>query len=431
MNCEESKELLVAYVEGLLEDSEKQAVAEHLKDCSACQAELQELTGLHDRLVTNGKALAQSNLEKDVMNQVIREQNVRLKATTRASDALKIRRKIMKSPVTRIAAVAAVIIVAALGINSIMAPSVTWAQVIEPILNARTIVFDLILGSDDSGMAQHEIFVGSRIRRTMSNMPNMTMIIDTDNEKLLALDTEGKTAAYADISGELGERHRSFIKFVRQIITQLQEGQVEKLGERVIDGQKAIGFTGKGQNEAVTIWADAETALPIRIEAQIGQEFSFIMKNFEFDADVDESLVSMDVPEGYTLDKAELDLGNASEEDLIESLRIWAEIIGDGTFPEAIGTQSAMAQMPVLVQKVAAMQVSEEKGSEIGMSFAKGMLFHQTLEGQGQWTYAGADVKLGDANTAIFWYQPQGSATYRVIYGDLSVKDVAPENLPK
>jgi hypothetical protein len=431
MNCEESKELLVAYFEGLLEDSEQQAVEEHLKDCPACQAELQELKGLHDRLVTNGKALAQSNLEKDVMNQVIREQNVRLKATARATQALKIRRKIMRSPVTRIAAAAAVIIVAALGINSIMAPSVTWAQVIEPILNAKTIVFDLILGADDSGMAQHEIFVGSRIRRTMSNMPNMTMIIDTDNEKLLALDTAGKTAAYADISGDLGERHRSFIRFVRQIIGQLQDGQVEQLGEQLIDGQKAIGFTGKGQNEAVTIWADPETALPIRIEAQIGQEFSFIMKNFEFDADVDESLVSMDVPKGYTLDKAELNLGNASEEDFVKSLRIWAEIIGDGTFPESIGTQSAMAQMPVLIQKVTAMQVSEEKGTELGMSFAKGMLFHQTLESQGAWNYAGAGVKLGDANTAIFWYQPKGSATYRVIYGDLSVKDVAAENLPK
>ncbi|TSA54762.1 MAG: hypothetical protein D4R45_03515 [Planctomycetaceae bacterium] len=431
MNCEESKELLVAYVEGLLEDSEQQAVEEHLKDCSSCQAELQELTGLHDRLVTNGKALAQSNLEKDVMNQVIREQNVRLKVTSRATEALKIRRTIMRSPVTRIAAVAAVIIVAAIGINYIMAPSVTWAQVIEPILNARTIVFDLIIGSEDSGMVQHEIFAGSRIRRTMSNMPNMTMIIDTDNEKLLALDTEGKTATYADISGELGDRHRSFIKFVRQIITQLQEGQVKELGEKVIDGRKAIGFVGKGQNEAVTIWADPETALPIRIEAQLGQEFAFTMKNFEFDADVDESLVSMDVPDGYTLEKTNIDLGNSNEEDFIESLRIWAEIIGDGTFPEAIGTEATMKQMPLLVQKVTAMQVSEEKGTQIGMSFAKGMLFHQTLETQGQWKYTGAGVKLGDASKAIFWYQPQGSATYRVIYGDLSVKDVAPEDLPK
>jgi hypothetical protein len=431
MKCTETKELLVAYVEGLLEDCEKQAVSEHLKDCSACQDELKELTGLHDRLVTNGKALAQSNLEKDVMNQVIREQNTRLKAATRATEALKIRRTIMKSPITRIAAVAAIIVVAALGINYFMAPSVTWAQVIEPILNAKTVIFDLILGDEDTGIVSHEIVVGSRMRRTMSNMPNITMVIDTDSAKLLALDTEGKTAAYADIAGELGDRHRSFINFVRQIISQLQEGQVEQLGEQVIDGQKAVVFVGKGRNEAVTIWADPQTALPIRIEAQIGQELSFTMKNFEFDADVDESLVSMDVPDGYTLEKTNMELGNSTEEDFIESLRIWAEIIGDGTFPDAIGTQNAMAQMPVLVQKVSVMQLSEEEGSQIGMSFAKGMLFHQTLESQGPWTYAGAGVKLGDASKAIFWYQPQGSDTYRVIYGDLSVKDVAPEDLPK
>ena len=431
MNCTKYKKLLVAYIEGLLDESHKKTVAEHLKDCPACRAEAKVLKGLHDRLVQNGRALAQSDLENDVMNQIVREQNVRLKAATRATDALKIRRTIMKSPVTRIAAVAAVIIVAAIGINYIMAPSVTWAQVIEPILNARTVIFDLILGTDDTGITSHEIVVGSRMRRTMSNMPNMTMIIDTDNAKLLALDTETKTAAYADIAGDLGDRHRSFIKFVRQIITQLQEGQVEQLGERVIDGQKAVGFVGKGQNEAVMIWADPETALPIRIEAQIGQEFSFAMKNFEFNADVDESLVSMEVPDGYTLEKTDLDLGNATEEDFIESLRIWAEIIGDGTFPEAIGTEATMKQMPLLVQKVTAMQVSEEKGTEIGMSFAKGMLFHQTLESQGQWTYAGVGVKLGDADKAIFWYQPKDSPKRRVIYGDLSVKDVAPEELPK
>jgi hypothetical protein len=431
MKCTETKELLVAYVEGLLEESEKQAVAEHLKDCPACQAELTELTGLHDRLVTNGKALAQSSLEKDVMNQVIREQNIRLKAAARATEALKIRRKIMKSPMTKIAIAAAVIIIAVLiGINPFRS-NVTWAQVIKPILNARTIIFDLILGTDDTGITSHEIVVGSRIRRTMSNMPNMTMVIDLDSAKLLALDTEAKTAIYSDIAGDLGDRTRNYIKFVRQIIRQLQDGQVEQLGEQVIDGQKVVGFVGRGQNEEVRIWADPHTALPIRIEAQIGQEFSFIMKNFEFNTDIDESLVSMDVPDGYTLQKNDIALGNATETDFIESLRIWAEIICDGTFPDAIGTENAMKQMPLLVQKVSAMQVSEEKGTQIGMSFAKGMLFHQKLESQGQWHYAGAGVKLGDAKKPVFWYRPQGSATYRVIYGDLSVKDVAPEDLPK
>jgi len=436
MNCAELKELLVAYVEGLLEESQQQAVAEHLRGCRSCQAELKELADLHDRLVTNGKALAQSNLEKDVMNQVIREQNTRLKAAERTSvggprPTLQTRRTIMKSPITKIAAAAAIIIVAAIGINYIMAPSVTWAQVIEPILNAKTLIFDVIIGSDESGMTMHEIVVDSRIRRVMSNMPNMTMIIDLDNAKLLALDTEAKTAIYTDIEGDLGDRTRSYIKFVRQIIAQLQEGQVQDLGEQTIDGQKAIGFVGRGQNEEVTIWADPQTALPIRIEAKIGQEFSFIMKNFQFDAPVDESLISMDVPEGYTLQKTNIDLGNATEEDFVESLRIWAEIIGDGTFPQAIGPEHAMKVMPTLIQKLTAMQVTEEKGTQIGMGFGKGMLFHQILESQGQWKYAGAGVKLGDANTAIFWYQTKGSQIWRVIYGDLSVKDVAAENLPK
>ena len=120
-----------------------------------------------------------------------------------------------------------------------------------------------------------------------------------------------------------------------------------------------------------------------------------------------------------------------TEQDFIEILRIWAEVMRDGTFPEAIGTENAMKQMPVLVQKVTQMQVSEEKGTEIGMSFARGMLFHQTVNDQGPWHYAGAGVKLGDADKAIFRYQPKDSETWRVIYGDLSVKDVATEDLPE
>ena len=431
MNCEKCKELLVAYVEGLLEEPGNRSVAEHLKDCPSCRSQAEQMKDLQHRLIRNGKALTQSDLEDNVMNRIVREQNVRLKAAAGATEALKTRRTIMRSPMTRIAVAAALILVAALGISYIMAPSVTWAQIIEPILNAKTVAFDLIIGSEDSGMTMHDIVVGSRIRRTMSNIPNMNMVIDLDNAKMLGLDTVGKTAVYTDIAGDLGDRTRSYIEFVRQVITQLQEGQVRELGEQTIDGQKAIVFVGKGHNEQVTIWADPKTACPIRIEAKIGQEFSFVMKNFQFDTAVDESLLSMDVPEGYAQQKNEISLGNASEADFVESLRIWAEIIGDGTFPQAIGTEATMQQMPTLVQKVAAMQVSEEEGTKIGMSFAKGMLFHQILESQGQWTYTGAGVKLGDASKAIFWYQPQGSATYRVIYGDLSVKDVAAQDLPK
>jgi len=58
------------------------------------------------------------------------------------------------------------------------------------------------------------------------------------------------------------------------------------------------------------------------------------------------------------------------------------------------------------------------------------MMFVMKLPAE-SWRYAGENVKFGDAQTPVFWYQPAGSQMYRVIYGDLSVKDVAPEHLPK
>jgi hypothetical protein len=62
------------------------------------------------------------------------------------------------------------------------------------------------------------------------------------------------------------------------------------------------------------------------------------------------------------------------------------------------------------------------------MTLGKGMLFHMGLKDR---HYAGSGVKLGEADKAIFWYLPDGAGTYRVIYGDLSVKDVAEADLPK
>ncbi|MBL7188646.1 MAG: zf-HC2 domain-containing protein [Phycisphaerae bacterium] len=429
MNCTECKELLVAHIEGLLDASQEQAVAEHLKDCSACKAEAETLRGLQGRLAKNGQSVAQGDLENDVMNLIVREQKVRLKAAEKAAEGLKLRRIIMKSRYAKVAAAAVIIIAVVIGL--IPGNNVTFADVVKPILNAKTVILDMIIGADESGPTMHEIVVGSRIRRTMSNLPTLTQILDLDSGKMLVLESEGKTAGIVDISGTVQEGTKNYVEFLRQVIRQVQEGQVEKLGEQVIDGQKAIGFKGKGQNEEVTIWADAETCHPIRIELQVGSA-SVVMKNFEFDTVVDDALVSMDTPNGYTMQAQQFDLSGATEEDFVELLRIiWAEIIRDGTFPGAVSSEHIMKAMPVLVQKLTEMQLSEEEGTETGLKVGRGMLFHQSIDSQGNWHYAGANVKLGDADTAIFWYLPQGSQTYRVIYGDLTVKDVAEADLPK
>ena len=425
MNCAECKEILVAYLEDLLAEPQKQAVTEHLKDCHLCQAEVKQLTKLQERLVSNGKAAAQSDLENEVLNRIVREQNVRLKAANKAGAGLKLRRLIMRSSITRVAVAAAVLVVAALGVNYMMAPSVTFADVVKPILNARTLIFDMIVGDEETGPVIHDIIVDQRIRRVISTQQHLVNIIDTENAKMCSLHTEGKIAVYSDIQGSLQEGTRDLVAFLREIITDVQDNpgfKAKELGEKEIDGQKVVGFSANG----FTIWADAETALPVRIEVQ--SPLSAVFKNFQFDVPVEESLVSMDVPDGYTEQKKVFDMTTSTEQDLVECLRIWAELLLDGNFPEAIGMEEIMNQLPQIEAKLGESVASAEEGTQKGMTLGKGMLFVMGLKDH---HYAGNGVKVGEADKAIFWYLPEGADTYRVIYGDLSVKDVTPENLPK
>lgn len=344
-------------------------------------------------------------------------------------------RIIMKNPIAKLAVAAVVVAAVFIGVHFIGNPfgtTVTFAQVIKPILNARTVVLDFIAGKEEeSGPVIHDIIVGNKIRRTLSNMETI-MIIDLDNARMLTLDPKTKGAAYVDIQGPLQEGTKNLIDFVRKTITNLKDLPVQELGYQNIDGRKAIGFQACGPNEKVTIWADPKTAQPIRIELLLAQKSLYILKNIEFDVQVDESLVSMEVPAGYALSKTEVNLRDFTEQDFIEGLRMWAELLLNGNFPESISVEDYLKLTPLVGEKISQLNVSDEEGTRLGMSFGRGMIFFQQLDPYGiDWHYAGKSVKLGDANKAIFWYRPKDSKTYRVIYGDLHVKDVAPENLPK
>lgn len=59
------------------------------------------------------------------------------------------------------------------------------------------------------------------------------------------------------------------------------------------------------------------------------------------------------------------------------------------------------------------------------------LLFVAKLPKESNWRYAGNGVKVNTPDKAIFWYRPTGSQTYRVIYADLTVRDVAEDQLPK
>lgn len=340
---------------------------------------------------------------------------------------------IMTSRMTKLAAAAVIILVAFFGVSQFLGGTVTFADVIQPILNARTVVLDFIVGDEANGPVIHDVVVDSRIRRTFSNMATV-LIIDLDSARMLTLDPEGKGAVYVDIQGPLREGTRNYIELVRDIVVKLEDDPnipVQKLGQQEIEGRKAVGFHVSDQNIELTIWADSKTALPIRIELLQGRTRT-IIKNIEFDVPLDDRLVSMDVPTGYTLHEEEMDMSEFNEQDFIVVLRVWAEHLLGGKFPDSLGLEDLMKLAPMMGEKIDQLDISDEQKVQLGMSFGRGVLFIQQLIAKGaDWHYAGGGVKLGDASKAIFWYQPKDSETYRVIYGDLHVEDVEADKLPK
>jgi outer membrane lipoprotein-sorting protein len=347
-------------------------------------------------------------------------------------------RTIMRSPITKIAAAAVIIVslIVASHFLGVSTESVAWADVVRPILTANTVVFNVISAEGENVPITKVMNMGTQSIRSEVLSPDgktvqVIVIADLDTSRMLTLNPKQKIAALIDLK-DLPEKPENFVEIMRNMITELQNDPnvlVESLGEKEIDGHIAQGFRATGPDGEMTVWADSQTNLPIRME-QKWRQIHYEFTDFEFDVVLDESLFSMDIPEGYsTMPKAMLSLTGGTEQDLVETLRVWAEVIRDGVFPKDFSTQAFMEDVPK-IRKLASQQSQEQK-LEDSSKFARGWFFFRFLKPENDWHYVGKDVKFGDADSPVCWYRPTGSATYRVIYGDLSVKDVAPENLPK
>jgi hypothetical protein len=344
-------------------------------------------------------------------------------------------RIIMKSPITKLAAAAVIMIAAIIGLNFlgvIGKGGAAWADVIRPIFAAKNAKFEMIIGQEGTGAVITDMVKGSRIHRTLAGLNQTSEIIDLETSKVLTLDTDKKTAVYIDLKNL--PQIPNYLEHLRNVISKLENTpgfEVRKLGKKIFDGRETAGFLATCPGVEVTIWADAQTACPVRIE-QKENNLTIICKNFQFDIPMDDSLFSMEIPQDYKEQKMSLDLTGSTEEDFIAGLRFLAEM-GDGAFPEDVSIEYFVNNAVSIGKKIDALKISDDEKMKEGEKLAKFVTFIRSfnVKNEGQWHYAGSGVKIGDAAKAIFWYKPKDSNNYRVIYGDLSVKEVAPEDLPK
>jgi len=395
-----------------------------------------------ERLLNDMNVTPDPEQDEQVLKAVLAAQ-VETRQHTPASMKPGVWRMIMHSKTSKIAA-AAVIIIATLSTMHFCGSSIegmAWADVVQPLLTAQTIVFNVrSLEGENLPIARIMSIGTQRVRSEIeiSSADGKTVkviaICDFDTSQMLTLNPKQKIAAIIDIKG-LPEKPENFVEIMRNMITELQHDpnvSIESLGEKEIDGRMAQGLRATdSEGNELMIWADSQSSVPIRMELKWRQTHSEFT-DFEFDVVLNESLFSMDIPEGYsTMSKSILSflpLTGGTEQDLVETLRSWAEEIRNGVFPEDFSPQAFIDDTPKLRKHIA--QGKKEGTDEGPWKFARGWFFCRLLKPENDWHYVGKDVKFGDADSPVCWYRPTGSETYRVIYGDLSIKDVAPENLP-
>ena len=228
------------------------------------------------------------------------------------------------------------------------------------------------------------------------------------------------------------------------------------MGLQTIDGKEVKGFRVKDGSYSATYWVDPKSGHPIKVEIESkipdftnpegkGEKtMEMVMSDFQFDVPLDESFFSLTPPEGYKLlPQMNMDFSNASEKDVIEFLRRYADL-DNGALPDSLVGQSAIMKviLGLMSQKEQKKETETEKKEtlsemdEMMNEISKKLSEASSICGRmsaflgenAGWKYAGKGVKLGDAQTPVFWYVPKDSKEGRVIYGDLSAATCRPIN---
>ena len=349
----------------------------------------------------------------------------------------------MKSPITKIAAAAVIIIAVLIGILQLGGSTPAFADVVRPLLTARTATFKMTIDMEDSPRTTIDgmFMEPGRMRQEMPY--GGAMIIDQQQGTMVTLIPPEKKAIILEMENVSEEQKGKANMFhnIRDLIQKANDESVEFIGKREIDGINAIGYHIGNPNMEMTIWANAKTLLPVQIEYSMGKmmgaEGTVTMHNFVFDVELDESL--FEIPDGYGTQTIPYDTSAPEEEDFIQALRLCSEAT-DGKFPSELNYKAIISEFYMVKMEKMGIDTKQspdmsdpkfQELMEIWTKVVRGISFALRLPPESDWNYAGKDAKFGDAGTPIFWYRPQGSDTYRVIDGDLSVKDIAQENLPK
>jgi outer membrane lipoprotein-sorting protein len=341
-------------------------------------------------------------------------------------------RAIMQSRITKLAA-AAVIAITGLVCIQFLTGTSAYAQVVQELRNARTVVYTLITQTNqgNSETVKTDMAYKEPGHLRTSTVDGYVAVVDGTSGRMISivpgggytlgeiknLDKTGTQGPFASI----------------EAMKNLPAKADENLGAKEIDGIDCDGYRVTQGDLTTTVWLDTKTGDLVQVEQKYTSApgMNRIIKNIKFDVVLDDSLFSLTPPEGYKPMGVEMksDAAIETEETFVTWLRWWANGNTDDTFPPMVaGTEIAKVCMDMARQ--GKLKDSRWDKADTQLMF-NALLFVARQPADSNWRYMGENVKFGTPDKPIFWYRPAGSENYRVIYADLTVHEMAEDQLPK
>lgn len=318
-------------------------------------------------------------------------------------------------------------------LSSVNTPALALDVLIEKFMKAKTARYDTIVTVEGQPPLKMK---GLYLEPTHMREENdgYINISDWAARKKIGLDPKTKRATVFNLKNlpdemKNGMQEGNWFEGIRQMLraaTTDPNATVTSLGEKQLDGRRVAGIRFEIPGTPMTMWADPVTQLPVRIESTSAgpPQSEVVMTNFEFNIELDKSLFSVEIPEGYTVTGVDVDLSPPSESELITALRMCSEV-SNGEFPTGFDAFSIGKYAATYIHKKG---LDVEKGAtseqlQETIKIARGFQFVLMLPKEADAHYAGAGTRQGDAERAILWFKPIGLEKYRVIYADLSVRE--------
>lgn len=466
-NCEYYRKQIADSISSDLTSSDQTDLEEHLVRCSECKDYKNSLVQ-DERLL-----LGYVNHFEAAISEVKTAALESLKENPKVSDeeSVPLWRNLMK---LKYAAGLVIIVAAILAIGhfsgAFRGSTPAIAKVLEEISKKKDVSYRILYQVEGIAPFETRDYSNSKgIQRKEYLEIGSVTIQDRTGGKQFHLDNK---CNMAKLTHKVGKPQKEGLSNHLEWVQALHKRSAKYVGIEKVDSKEAYLFINEEDiYYVIRIWVDPATDLPIkaqfvsipnpyidiisprislrkfdfgnlpgvaesisyRAKGGITRAATVTMDKFVWDSNLDDSLFSMKVPEGYNFEVDSLDVSEIEEQDLIDALTLWTEM-SNGAFPDDIndlGTDEIAS--PLLVSQFNGEGDPErefDNAMAAANSLCKGCLFAQEMKVEGNWFYRGEGVRIGNANIPVCWWREQDSDMFRIMYDDLRVEDIQEKNLP-